>query len=205
MRNSGDSPSRERSWQRDSGDRKFYERSDGSKVYENRTDRDAALDGGFIKPPCGDNCCANLLAYVSAHGSTVAMDYMAWVSSKNLSTDDRDTLRRYEVDIFGDRLEPAAHGVLAFAASTLRFGDRYDRLKKNREYQPKLTPGLTSDQRRDRMLEALDKNFESKVLPMHRQSWKDKDDQTRKLQQQAREEAARAPAGEKEEDDDQPF
>lgn len=192
-----ESGGRGRKWERDEAGRKYYEQA-GARVFESRQDRDAALNDRYIKPPCGEDCCANILAHVSAHRDSIVMRLMDWVSSHNLSLNDKDTLRRFEVDYFHDRLPPADHGVLAFAVSVARFGDRYERARKRRG-DPKLTPGLTSEQRRDRMLEALDEVVENKVIPMDRQSWSEKDKQMQKL----REQAARAPAGEREDDDEE--
>jgi len=181
------SEGRGRKWERDEAGRKYYEQA-GAKVFENASDRDGHLADRFIKPPCGEDCCRSMLAYIGAHSQKIVMEYMTWVSSNNYVVDD-DSLRRYEVEIFHDRLPPAEHGILSHYVSVARFGDRYDRARKRRG-EPKLTPDLTSEERRDRMMTALDELSEKQQMP-------DGDN----VVDLDRARAARAPAGEREEED----
>jgi hypothetical protein len=66
------------------------------------------------------------------------------------------------VDRFGDRAYPAAHQHMLFLVKVRIFGDPY---KKRDDSEPKLTPGLTSEERHEKFNEALPALAAAKAMP----------------------------------------
>lgn len=154
-------------WQRDARGRKFRDR-DGARQYENQNDRDAALEERYRLWCNADPealCCRSLLQHVMTHTDGLLAEYMQWVRDQMIPhAFDTDHLARWEVERFGDRAYPAAHGALLFAVKCAVFGDPYKR-QRAPERQARLTPGLSDEERKDRMLTALDKAAEAMTMP----------------------------------------
>lgn len=143
-----------------------------AQVYRDQTDRDAALESryrlwcnGEAKPWEDKPCCTSLLQHVVTHMDALLAEYMQWIhASHEPHAFDSDALQRWEVERFGDRAYLAAHAALLFGVRCAVFGDPYRRERKP-ERQPRLTPGLSDDERKSRMLVALDRVTESKAMP----------------------------------------
>lgn len=147
-------------WLRDEKGRKYREEA-GARAYETQEDRDSALADRYTTRPCRPECCGSMLASVSAHIDELIPQYMAWCREHGEPEPyDSETLHRWEVERFGDRLYRSTHGVILYAVKTARFGE-----PRPRKPQPKLTPGLSDAQRKDRMLTALSKNTDDKAMP----------------------------------------
>lgn len=149
-----------RGWQRDAKGRAFRV-EEGVNVYRDARERDQALEERYHMPwCCEDECCASVLAAVSRHGEReLVPEFMAWIGRTGRRADDDEALHRWCVEIFGDRLYPAPLRLLRYHVRVALHGDPYKRGTRPAP-QPRLTPGLTSEQRRDRMLAALTQNVE---------------------------------------------
>ena len=66
----------------------------------------------------------SILGHVSAHGPRLAREFFAWVRDTIGAVADEEWLFRWEVEHFGDRLYPSAHGVLWFVIVNLGEGAR---------------------------------------------------------------------------------
>lgn len=141
--------------------------------YRDQRERDGAMEArytlwcnGETKPWEDKPCCGSLLQHIATHTDGLVAEYMQWVNdSHEQHAYDTDALARWEVERFGDRAYVSAHAVLLYAVKVAVFGDPYKRARKPEPRQAKLTPGLTDEERKDRMLTALDKVAESKAMP----------------------------------------
>lgn len=172
----GEDSGRERGgtqWQRDLEGRKYRDK-DGVRQYENQGDRDSVLESRYRQLSCREDktldgaevvgCCRSMLQFVSHHQDELIAEYMQWSKDRNQDAYDKksdEQIKRWEVERFGDTLYPAAHMHLLYLVRVAIFGDGTRRTGK----QPRLTPGLTSEQRRDRMLSALDSLTEDRQMP----------------------------------------
>ena len=156
-----------RGWHRDERGRKYREEAD-ARYYENQADRDSALEERYRLWCNSDSeqpCCRSLLQHVMTHADGLLAEYMQWVKDRMIPhAFDSDHLAEWEVERFGDRAYPAAHTALLFAVKCAVFGDPYKRGRKP-EKQPRLTPGLSDEERKDRMLVALDKAADAMTMP----------------------------------------
>lgn len=100
--------------------------------YDSANERDAALEGryrwaGLICPRATDDqpaCCASLLQHVATHRRVD--DYLAWCKQNGVDRAISDeALWRWEVETFGNRAYPAAHGLVLAQAKVIVFGDPY--------------------------------------------------------------------------------
>jgi hypothetical protein len=156
---------RGRGWQRDHKNRRFREK-EGTREYYSLEDRDEALEERYrlwcSTPEAA--CCSSLLQHVSTHRAALLSEYTQWAQNNHIPhIYDSDVLHQWEVERFGTRAYAAAHGVLMHEVRIAVFGDPYKR--KRREHQPKVTPGLTDDQRLERMQIALHKVTEAREMP----------------------------------------
>lgn len=139
-------------WSRDDQGRRYRDR-DGERFYQNQSDRDEALEEKYSR--CGDECCSTLLQRVSAHADELVDEYMRWAGQKMVAHYvDGDTLHEFEVERFRDRAYEAAHRRLLFAVRVRVFGDPYKR-RGGDDAKPRLTPGLSGDERAERFQAAL--------------------------------------------------
>jgi hypothetical protein len=102
----------------------------------------------------------SILAIVAANSDVLAEEFLRWWSAAPPPRASWwEALPEWERIKFGARLYRAPHGVLSFWV-----GQRIAS-KNVAQFTPKLTPGLTNHQRRDRMLAALDQVVASKTMP----------------------------------------
>lgn len=140
-------------------------------VYKEKDERDRQLESryrlfcnGDVQPWEDKPCCRSILQHVFYHWEELLAEYMQWVHTSHYDhAFDSDTLHRWEVERFGDRAYPSAHGVLLFHVKEKVFGPSYKNLRKPSE--PKRPKELTDEQRKDRMLVALDKTAEQMTMP----------------------------------------
>jgi len=101
----------------------------------------------------------SILSIVAANQDDLAEEFLRWWSMSPARGFWWQDLPTWERAKFGAELFRAAHGVLSFAVRSRVGGPR------TTAPTPRLTPGLTGTQRRDRMLGALDKVIEAKTMP----------------------------------------
>lgn len=102
----------------------------------------------------------SVLAIVGANQEELAKEFLAWWSASPQPRDPLDVaLLKFERARFGDLLFGTAHGILSFQVRARI------QWRGPTEIRPKLQPGLTPQQRKDRMLAALDQVVEAKVMP----------------------------------------
>lgn len=103
----------------------------------------------------------SVLAIVGGNAEELAKEFLVWWSASPSPRDPLDVaLLRWEVARFGDRLFNSAHGILSFQVK------QRIQWKNPDQPRPRLTPGLTPEQRKDRMLTALDAVVEAKAMPV---------------------------------------
>jgi hypothetical protein len=132
----------------------------GRGRHADQFDRDLALEGRYVRW-CGEGCCGSLLASVSAHRDQMVLAYMEWVKlGQDRRPLDQENLRAWETDRFGATFHAAAHALLLFAVREAIFGPA-----QPRRHEPKPTPGLSDEARRQLMLVELHKLAARKQMP----------------------------------------
>lgn len=131
---------------------------------ENETadERDARMDAAFVGLDREEFAAEGMtvLAVVSAFRHDLADEFLRWWSVQREPRERIEAaLVSWEIGRFGAPLFNSAHGLLVVVAKEHAFGSW------KRPPQPKLTPGLTNQQRRDRMLSALDQVAQDKRMP----------------------------------------
>jgi hypothetical protein len=181
-----------------------YGNSDEKPSSANQTaaERDQRMDAKYHGVCTCGNCPKDVLAQVVTHlhpeeyqsaDGTVTRDpglverYMAAVKRVGRRADDDASIVDWEIATFGDAMFASAHLVLKFAVFDALGKHDYSHRKASRGSAPRLKQGLTDEQRRDRMLSALDKVAEGKAMPPSHQSKRDEDESRSKLREQAEE------------------
>lgn len=122
--------------------------------YSYRRDTDATGESGL-----------STVAYVSAYRDELAQEFFRWWETQPERQRADAALVTWESLRFGATLERAAHGVLWFAVRGCLIPDRVAKYLAPRAPALRRTEGLTDEQRKERMLVALDKLAEGKRMP----------------------------------------
>jgi hypothetical protein len=162
----GDRGDSGKGWHRDDKGRRYRDER-AVRVYADATERDEAMEERYARwPACclghGLVCCTSVLACVSAHRRELVAEYVAWGERQHMVSfvGDREAMQEWAVLTFGDRLFPAAIGVfMAAVREQLQPGAR------KAPKQPRVTPGLTDEQRQRQMLVAVHKLSEGMAMP----------------------------------------
>jgi len=121
---------------------------DSTGRYEDRLAFERAIEGRYRKP--GEYEHLTILAYVDAERDELVPAFWAWRSVGKRDGRIGDLARQWERERFGDELYTSAHQVLVFAIyqslTPEQRPSRYGRIK----------PGLTNQQRKESLNEALD-------------------------------------------------
>lgn len=137
--------------------------------HETARDRDARMDAAYRVDYVGLGCEGlSLLAVVSSCRDEFVAEFKAHWDAMQWKNDLDLELSLWEEQKFGQRLFAAAHKLLWYEAGVAIFGPRQRRTLGG-TVQPgrtaSLTPGLTSAERKDRMLAALDVVAEKRAMP----------------------------------------